>query len=268
MRVEILTDPMMVDRGADMIKALIQAAPVEVKVRQRYVGDCEILLTYGTGHPVRRPWWKEHRAKGGRCIGWDLGYWRRKEHGTFRMRATIDEDHPHAMIRPEPPERFDADGLKLGKSYRKDGHIILVGLTRKANVAVGMPALEWERRQYKRIKEIYPKRTIIFRPKRIQDPIPPGVRVMITQPIEHLLEGASLVVCRHSNVAVDACIAGVPVVCEDGAARAIYGSDLEKPRVPSTAARLEFLRSLAWWQWKPEEAKEAWTYLLTRIECG
>lgn len=268
MRAEILTDRLMVDRGANMIRALIKAAPIEIKVREKYVGDCEILVTYGTGHPVRRPWWQKHRAAGGRCIGWDLGYWLRKEPNTFRMRATIDDDHPHAFIRPEPPHRFDADGLRLRNVAKKGGHVILVGLTRKANVAFGIGPLEWERRQYKRIRELYPDRHVIFRPKRAHDPIPPGVRVMFKQPIEELLEGASLVVCRHSNVAVDACFAGVPVVCEDGAARALYGSDIANPHVPSAAERREFLRSLAWWQWKPEEAGEAWTYLLNRIEFG
>lgn len=268
MRVEILTDRQMVNRGAQMIQALIATAPVEIKVRDRYVGDCEILMTYGTGHPVRRPWWQAHRAAGGRCIGWDLGYWLRKDGGTFRMRATIDEDHPQAFIRPEPPERFEADGLKLRDVAEKTGHIVLVGLTRKSNVSYNSMPLEWERRQYKRLVQLYPGRPIIFRPKRPKDPIPPGVRVMVNPPIEDLLRGASLVVCRHSNVAVDACFAGVPVVCEDGAAMAIYGSDLASPRVPSPAARLEFLRSLAWWQWKPEEASEAWAYLLRRIQCG
>lgn len=268
MRVEILTDKNMVRRGAEMIQAMIKSAPVEIKVRDHYVGDCEILMTYGTGHPIRRPWWKAHRAAGGRCIGWDLGYWLRKEATTFRMRATIDEDHPHAMIRPESPQRFDDDHLKLRNVYRKDGHIILVGLTRKSNVSYKSEPLEWERRQYKRLLGIYPGRPIIFRPKRAKDPTPPGVRVMVRQSIEELLQDAALVVCRHSNVAVDACFAGVPVVCEDGAARAIYGSDLAKPRVPSEAERREFLRSLAWWQWKPEEAPEAWTYLLDRIRSG
>ena len=38
-----------------------------------------------------------------------------------------------------------------------------------------------------------------------------------TGTIADVLNGCSVVVCRHSNVAVDACIAGVPVECEGGA---------------------------------------------------
>ncbi len=268
MRVEVLTDPNMTSRGRTILRAMIDAAPVETRVRQTFVGDCDVLMVYGTGHPIRRPWWKKHRANGGRCIGWDLGYWKHKEDGTIRMRCTIDEDHPWRLIRPEPPERFDAEGIKLRSDANKAGPVVLIGLTRKANRAASVTPLEWEQKQLRRIRKAFPDREVVFRPKRPADPRLPGVRTVLGPPIEEVLRGASLVVCRHSNVAVDACIAGVPVVCEDGAARALYGQTLDDVRRPSKAERLAFLRSLAWWQWKPEEARDAWTYLRTRIKQG
>ena len=71
------------------------------------------------------------------------------------------------------------------------------------------------------------------------------------------MKGASLVVCSHSNVAVDACIAGIPVDCTDGAALALYKDNQN----PTVERRLEFLRSLAWWQWSTREAPQAWEFI-------
>jgi hypothetical protein len=57
----------------------------------------------------------------------------------------------------------------------------------------------------------------------------------------------------------------VPVVCEDGAAAALYGSDLRAPVRPTPAQRLAFLRGVAWFQWRPSEAAECWDYLKARL---
>lgn len=238
-----------------MLQAMIAAAPIEVKVRENYVGDCELLMTYGTGHAIRRPWWLKHRAKGGRCVGWDLGYWR---HGEDTMRMTLDSDHPQAWIRNEPPDRWDAWGIDLREDYSERGPVVVVGLGQKALKVHGLAALQWERAAAQ--KAASRERKIVFRPKRDTDPRLPGVAI-VKGPIEEVLKGASLVICRHSNVAVNACIAGIPVICEDGAAVALY----RHGEAPSKEQRLQFMRNLAWWQWKPTEAKDAWKYLLQRL---
>ena|SRR3990167_7173708 len=79
-------------------------------------------------------------------------------------------------------------------------------------------------------------------------------------PIEALLKGASLVVVRHSNVSVDATIAGVPFECEDGAAVWLT----QKDYTPEN--RLNFLRRVAYWQWHKGEVKEAWRFLEGMLE--
>jgi hypothetical protein len=71
------------------------------------------------------------------------------------------------------------------------------------------------------------------------------------------MRGCSLVVCRHSNVAIDACIAGVPVECDDGAAFALYRNGPQ----PDENARREFLGRLAWWNWggtRPPRRGDSW----------
>lgn len=268
MRCEILTDPETFPRGARMLQAMVTAAPIPIEVRTEYKGDCDVLMLYGSGHPVRRPWWRSHVAKGGRVIAWDLGYWHRKIDNTFHMRCTLDADHPQAFIRPEPVQRWHDQAIELRCVAKQAGPVLIIGMGPKSNRALGMRPLEWETRMAQAARLAYPDRRIIFKPKRPTDPTIPGF-VTTHDKIEQALKGASLVVCRHSNVAVDACIAGVPVYCEDGAAAALYGAgSLAKPIQPTEKQRLAFLRSLAWWQWKPEEAGKAWNYLLERIKFG
>lgn len=267
MRVEILLAPDTCTRGVGMLEAMIAAAPdvgVEPVVsRKGFKNDCPVLMTYGTGHPIRRPYWKAQRKRGGRCIGWDLGYWHHRQGDTFTMRATLDHDHPSAYMREEPAGRWDSQGIPLREDADPNGPVILVGMGIKAARTHYGRILEWESAKLKTLRARFPAARILFRPKSYgnKNVILKGVNLGAAGPIETSLKGASLVVCRHSNVAVDACIAGVPVECEDGAALALYRGN----PAPTREERLAFMRSLAWWQWKPEEARECWTYLLQRL---
>lgn len=253
MRVEILTDPNMMSRGARMIEALIQTCPLPITPSVRYTGTADLLVTYGTGHPLRRQWWNRHRASGRHCIGLDLGYW-----GADTMRVTIDADHPQAWIRPEHPGRWDTEGIELRNDFNPKGPAIIVGMGRKSLAVHHLRLLEWENRAVCQAKAL--GLVPVLKPKRLKYATIPGVSVE-TRSIEEALKGASLVICRHSNVAIDACIAGIPVKCEDGAAFALYG----KIQNPDYDQRLEFLRSLAWWNYRIDEAALAWKYLLSRL---
>ena len=267
MRAEILIDPEAADRGRAMIEAMVAAAPIPIKQRHAYRGDCEILVTYGTGHPERRIGWLAHLRKGGRCIGLDLGYWNRTGRDAA-MRVTLDADHCNRWIRPEDPERFDREGIRLREDHDPKGPIIVVGTTKKDGVISGAKPMEWELAKFAQLATAYPKREIVYRPKRARDQRPHGYRFDLREDIRQVIKGASLVVCKHSNVAVDACIAGIPVACDDGAASALYTGDLCNPTKPTKAQRLEFLRSLAHWQYRPSEAAQCWDYLLGRIRFG
>jgi hypothetical protein len=241
-----------------MLEALLDTCPVPARALETYSPEKELLVTYGTGHALRRPWWQQHRRRGERCLGLDLGYWDRSGDDAG-MRFTIDTDHPPQFLRPEPAGRWDGRCVGL-REDAGDGPVLLIGQGAKAVQVRGERPLQWEMTQLRRFKD----RPLMFRPKRRGEPVPQGVAVSRHETIEEALQGVSLVVCRHSNVAVDACIAGVPVECEGGAAHALYR---ETPN-PPPAERLAFLRSLAWWNWRPSEAAQAWKYMLERIECG
>lgn len=268
MRAEILLDAEeTAARGTAILEAMIEAAPdcgVTPIVRKKgYRSDCELLMIYGTGHPIRRPYFLEHIRRGKPAIGWDLGYWDRL--GDFSMRCTLNGDHPARYIRDEPGDRLAAAGIKLRNDYDARGPIVLVGMGRKAAFLHGGGPLVWERRQLELIRRVYPGRPIVYRPKRLQGPHLRGVPLAPGLPIEETLKGASLVVCRHSNVGIDAAIAGIPVVCEDGAASALYGNDLKRPKIATHDERSALLRGVAYWNWRPSEARQAWTYLLSRL---
>lgn len=256
MRAEILTDSDMMNRGARMIEALIAASPIPITPSVRYTGTADLLVTYGTGHPLRRQWWQRHRNSGRHCIGLDLGYW-----GADTMRVTIDTDHPQDWIRAESPERWDSQGIALREDFNPRGHAVIVGMGRKSLAVHHLRPLEWETRAVAQARAL--GLTPVLKPKRIKYAGIPGVS-KATGSIEETMKGAALVICRHSNVAVDACIAGVPVRCEDGAAFALYRNNSH----PTPAERLEFLRSLAWWNYRIDEAELAWKYLLSRLGYG
>lgn len=254
---EVIVAQDYIRRGERMILAMIEHANangVNVYVNARYKAQAPNLMTYGLGHPERMHDNAAHVRGGGRLIGWDLGYWDRAEFDAG-MRVTIDHFHPWRLIKPEPPERFDLKRIALREDYDERGPIILCGLGRKQRVALSIAGQSWEIRTLEKIRRQFPRKQIVYRPKR-PEPCLPGCTPS-RGTIEETLRGASLLVCAHSNTAIDACVAGVPVICEDGAAFALYR---DRPN-PSRAERLEFLRSVAWWQWKPSEAAQAWQFL-------
>lgn len=256
---EVLLCPQTANRGGAILKAMLSAssfAGVKCFVGDQYRASSKWLMTYGLGHPQRRAWYDAHLAAGGRLIGWDLGYWDRDT----AMRLTIDQDHPQHLLRDLDGSRFNNDGIELRDDWNPYGPIILAALGRKTRASLNDSSLNWERETLNAIKDIYPKRIVQYRSKRPETfanlPIAKGT-------IEQAMKGAALIVCRHSNVAVDACFAGIPVVCSDGIGAALYGNDLRNVEKPDAAARLRFLQNVAWWQWRPTEALEAWKHIIS-----
>lgn len=259
---EVLLQPGTSLRGEKMLRAMVQAAAasgITTLVTPKWRGASPLLMTYGLGHVGRRPWLEQHKANGGRLIGWDLGYWNRDTPVSFSMRLTLDDDHPHRWIRPEPPERFASAGIELREDFDPAGPVVLCGLGWKQRRWKGLRGQEWEESALRRIRRRYPGRKVIYRPKKLEAPL--WGTTLANGSIEDSLRGASLLVCAHSNVAVDACIAGVPVECDDGAALALYRGN----QMPTRDQRLAFLQSLAWWQWTPLEAVQAWDFIKERL---
>jgi hypothetical protein len=241
-------------RGTQMLEAMYKAsekAGINCKISKRYTATTPWLMSYGLGHPERMHWTNAHKSNGGKLIGWDLGYWDR----TNMMRLTIGADHPWRLIKDMPSDRFIASGLKLSDNhYHSKGHILLIGMGIKSRAQFGYHGQQWELKKLEEIKKAYPGREIFYRPKKPES-------FIISQKngeLKDALNRCSLVVCRHSNVAIDAALLGVPAVCCDGAGRCLYSDNLSSPKNPDRQERLRFLQNLAWWQYNPSEANLAW----------
>ena len=253
--IEILIQPNMHHKGLRMLQALVDTAPVRSTVVSEPTGRARVLMTYGPGDPIRKAWLAAHRARGGTAVLWDMGYFATKDF-IGGMRFSVNDWHPQKLLdlAPRDSSRWDALHLPLRSDYDKKGPIILVGMGPKTRAIID--ETNWEIMTYHRLRRRFPDRRIIFRPKpgRASPAVPCATDGRT--PIEQLLRGASLVVCRHSNVACDAVVAGVPFEASDGAAKWLDN----KPYTPEN--RLEFLWRLMYFNWRADEAAQAWGMVL------
>lgn len=268
---ELLVTPDTRGRGGKILNAMRTSAVkygIDANVTQQYIGNCETLVMWGAGELRRSKYMKDHLAKGGHVIIWDMGYW----HGKHAIpenslsRISVDHMHPQKFVMQFDFDRsrFDSYGIEVKNFYDPNGHVLLVGMGDKSCASFGINHGQWEFEALRRIlnSESLRDRKIIYRPK-------PNTKHHLkwgftngTSPITELLNGCALVVCRHSNVAVDAIIHGVPVACEDGAARAIYDEKVQIKHVVSSEVALQFLSNISHYHYTIGEVLEGQVWKL------
>ena len=264
MRCEIIIDGSEILKGKKIITAMANSAKhcnIDVVITKKYKGDSDLLMIYGLGHYARGFAFKQHVQSGRHAICWDLGYFGREQTSSFPMRLSIDKAHPQHLMTRMNIDRWERANIKLRNDFNKDGPIVLVGTGDKERNRLGIDGPQWEMTKLYELKKIYPNKKIIYRPKGDSKEQLLDCQVASGNKIEKVISGSSLVVVKHSNVAIDACIAGIPVSCEDGAASYLYNNDLVNPKNPSENERYNFLCSLAYWQWRCEESKECWEFI-------
>jgi hypothetical protein len=248
--------------------ALVASCPIPISVTKTPDHSPGVLLVlYGAGSLERTALLQKHRAVGGRVLCFDRGYFGRssiaeQEH----YRVSIDRLHVSSQHIEETPDN-DVRLARFGITLRDDalarGPVIVAGMGPKS--CTGLRLQDWDRLALASAQKRFPKHRVIYRPKtRKADRRLGSVRwrwTDRTSPIDEVLRGASLVIVRHSNVAVDACVAGIPVECEDGAARWLYAGGA----VQSVERRQSFLRKLSWWNWRMDEMGSAWKFFLPRL---
>ena len=277
MQVEVLIGAMS-SRGRAMLTSLVESARragVNVERTDQYRGSRPTLVTYGLGDPARFAAFKRHRIAGGQTIICDLGYWHRKAARKIDclQRFAVDGMHcDNLLYRAAPsPDRLRQYGLLAREMYDPDGPIVLVGQGPKGNLNSGYERCVWERKALAVARERWPNKRVWYRPKVKAGnftPLPEADSVKPDGPIIDVLGGASLVMCQHSNVGVDAIVAGVPVLAEAGAACALHGYGLDQePQVVPIEERQRFLDHLAAWQWTPTEASQGlvWSFLMEAL---
>lgn len=262
-----------------LIEAVYEGA-LKADVDARIVKDGKVradahVALYGLGGADRIRFLGQPKV-----ISFDAGYWERKLDVPVRKyRVSIGGFHcPDRIFRgPNPgPERWASAGLEITSRYDPNGPILLVGNGPKSN-RIG--AERWCADMSRKLREWFPGRTIWYRPKpkRRHDVDVDYDALAEKINIDSVLAQCSLVVCKHSNVAVDAARVGVPCLAEDGAGHSIYhapdcmvnaswnGNGL--PHMPDAIERAEFLHRLAWWQWSITEIREGkfWPWMLQEL---
>lgn len=272
MRFDILCTPLTPRKGQTLLRHIHEGA-ARRGIDARIISGGEVregawIMLYGLGGPDRI-----RHANCGRLIAFDAGYWDRKlSPETRKYRVSMNGFHCPEAIQRVPcagKHRWSAADLDCAAAGGKaDGPIMLVGNGPKS-VAIG--ARGWTAEKSREVRRLFPGRRILYRPKPKRPPEPSVDHDAVSsESIDAALLGVSLVVCRHSNVAVDACRAGVPAVCDDGAAASIYPRSLRNwERQPSHAQRIDFLERIAWWQWSPVECRDGgfWPWMLGALDA-
>lgn len=229
----------------------------------------DVGVAYGWRHPGL---FEAYRARGGHFVYIDLGWWNRKPLGDVLggfHKVVVDGREPGPYFRGNfATDRFAAHSLTAAP-WRADGrHVLLAGMSAKSARTRGYGPQEWERRTIEQIKAVT-NRPIVFRPKPSwteATPIPGTIFSPGDSPLGAALRDCWAVVTLHSNVAVDALLAGVPVNVAEGVAAEFSTplAQIEAPRMPD--GREQLMADIAWQQWTPAEmiGGPCWRYLLTR----
>jgi hypothetical protein len=253
--------PNNIRNGEQLMRALAGAAAAygdRPVIRATPQCRSEWMVLYGVGNPDQ-DLARRRQLERGRVVHWDAGYFGRGKKNGY-MRVAIDGDHPQTWLdkTPDDPSRWQTHNIALREDCDPAGHILLVGLGKKSRSY--LRADNWEARKLAELQRRFPGRRIVYRPKPKHTSPVLGCETDQESPIEKLLRGCALVVCRHSNVAVDGIVAGVPFEAEDGAAMWL------KDKPFTIENRLSFLHRLCWWQWKPDEAAQAWAFIRGQVK--
>lgn len=216
---------------------------------------------------------REYREAGKPAVYIDLGWWKRREGGRFSgyHKISVGSRHPRAYYRrfAHRSDRFREMGVNIEPWRRSDHghrHIVLAGMGDKAAAAEGYKPEQWEREAIKTIRK-HSNRPIIYRPKpswKTARPIPGVLYSPRTQELEPLLQGAWAVVTHHSNVAVEAVLAGVPAFAVDGVGADMGLAELERIESPIYPDGRElWAADIAYCQWSVAEmaAGLPWAHL-------
>lgn len=231
-------------------------AGVRAVIAERYRGEAKILAMWGVGAVGRSELRHQHIRNGGTVLLWDIGFFKRTKYDGH-CKASINDDFATRWLdRTEPdPHRWGELDIELREDHDPNGHIVLAGIGPKQHAYEGAVINNWEGRKLHELRRRFPGRRIVYRPKPRRPFAPLDCQTNATSDIAEVLRGASLVVCHHSNVAVDAVIAGVPFEADDGVSTWLRGKPYTRE------VRLDFLRRLARWQYKRAEMVEAWRFL-------
>lgn len=206
---------------------------------------------------------KSCKDKGIPWVFLDMGYWQRADH----FKVAVNERHGTAyfMDKPKPPDRFKKFRISVKPWRKKGGNILLAGMSAKAAWSWGLQNEEYEKNTVYQLQRLT-AREIIYRPKPNFVEAQPisGSKMDRHTPVEVALLRAHCVIAHHSNLACDALLEGVPVLCKYGLASVLAPYDLtsvEHPFYPE--GREQWAYNAAYCNWSLEEmaSGKCWGFL-------
>lgn len=265
-------------RAEDIAKAMAEGfrrhnVPFMTRPVWRGQVEGDIAIAYGWAHETV---FTAYKAAGAHYAYWDLGYWNRHPDGGKRggareghHRLAVDSwDTADTMGCGYPGDRLQATPVQLqpilpASRLAIRNTILVAGMSEKGAKTHGYAYRQWEGQIMSDIHALIVSSglRVEFRDK------PPRKSPKPVEPIAAVLQRCCLVVSHHSNVAVDALIAGVPSWCRKGVGTLWSAASLEEAvrrSVPvSSQARQQYLQDIAYAQWTPAEMRsgEAWDHI-------
>lgn len=221
------------------------------------VGDVAVFYGFTYNLPFIM---QQYIAAGKKVLYIDLGYWGRLAGGKLYgyHKIALNARHPTAYFQRKPKDNRRINGFDLEfKPWRQSGdYILLAGMGDKAARAEGFEIERWERETIRAIQAVTDRR-IVYRPKPSWKGARPISGVLYSHPkteLESALQNCHAVVTHHSNVAVDAVLAGVPVFAWAGVGSVMGLNDLtriESPIFPE--GREQWVNDISYCQWTVDE---------------
>lgn len=192
----------------------------------------------------------------------DLGYFDRETSYRLSVNGWSPESYVRAGL---PSDRLAGMGQVVLPWNDKGREIVIAGSSRKAAAEHGFKYMEWETQAARSFHGCgYP---VVYRPKpKDKDAVPIIGLGFDTRPLDESFRSARALVTHHSNSAIDALMAGVPVHCAAGAAAAFSVPLAEIVQATRLPGRAEFLADVAWLEWSVAEMESgaAWMHLKER----
>ena len=227
----------------------------------------DVVAAYGWRHPDL---FEAYRAAGKHYLYIDLGWWTRKPPDQILdgyHKVVLDGREPGPYFRRgSPSDRFMIHNQRLAPWRTSGRHILLGGMSGKSAKTRGFGPQEWERDMIRKLRSLT-KRPVMYRPKPSWADATPITGTLYSHgsvPVARALQHAWAVVTLHSNIAVDALLAGIPVCCEQGVGSELsFALDqIENPPLPD--GRFELLADIAYCQWHGGEIRDGtcWRHLI------
>lgn len=229
------------------------------KVQQhkaRIEGEPDLVAGYGWREVMADAWarWPD------RVLHVDGAFWSRSR----EVKLAMGGRWSLVSGREYDARRLSAHRVQIAPTRLPGRRVLVCGMSAKAAISWGLKPEQWERWAVGVL--LAAGAEVAYRPKprwseareisgaKFED----GSRVSIGQSLGQV----DAVATHHSNAAIDAVAAGLPVYVEVGAGKAMSYPRLEElPGLPGLdlETRTRFLREIAWHQWSLEElAAGAW----------